>query len=180
MEEIFKKHPVYTDYEGGNLGTIRSLRRMNPKIMRPSTSPKGYKYFNCAGKTMLVHRFIYECFNGVIPDGYEIDHIDGNPADNSLENLRAVSHRVNINNPITIKHFKEARNNIDKIRVGTYNLENSIITIYPSYREAERVLGVSRETFIRMIEEGLSKPKTPITELAGLYVFPCDISDFNI
>ena len=44
------------------------------------------KYAQPGHKTYLVHRFIYECFNGVIAEGMEIDHINNNKEDNRLCN----------------------------------------------------------------------------------------------
>jgi hypothetical protein len=41
------------------------------------------------------HRYIWEKANGPIPDGMQIDHINGKRDDNRLSNLRVVSHREN-------------------------------------------------------------------------------------
>lgn len=54
-------------------------------------------------------RVIYEAFRGKIPAGFEIDHIDGNPQNNALWNLRAVSHRENMNNPNTRQKLRKPR-----------------------------------------------------------------------
>ena len=35
-----------------------------------------------------VHRFIWECYNGLVPVGLEIDHINDNRSDNRLCNLQ--------------------------------------------------------------------------------------------
>lgn len=60
-----------------------------------------YLRFNCSyndgqRKHVLVHRAVWEAFNGPIPEGYDIDHIDGNPKNNRLDNLEAVTHQENI------------------------------------------------------------------------------------
>lgn len=60
-----------------------------------------YLRFNChynngQRKHVLVHRAVWEAFNGPIPEGYDIDHIDGNPKNNRLDNLEAVTHQENI------------------------------------------------------------------------------------
>ena len=39
---------------------------------------------------------MWEVFNGPIPEGYDIDHIDGNPKNNNLDNLQAITHRENV------------------------------------------------------------------------------------
>ena len=42
----------------------------------------------CDGKTYRAHRIIWEMHNGPIPDEMVIDHINGDPFDNRLSNLR--------------------------------------------------------------------------------------------
>ena len=54
-------------------------------------------------------RVIYEAFRGKIPAGFEVDHIDGNPMNNALYNLRIVTHRENMNNPITKQKLRKPR-----------------------------------------------------------------------
>ena len=60
----------------------------------------GYKgfciYINGKDYWGLSHRLIYTWFYGFIPEGYEIDHIDGNRDNNHPSNLRAVTHSENI------------------------------------------------------------------------------------
>lgn len=52
-------------------------------------------------KRISLSRTIYQCFKGTIPSGYEIDHIDGDKNNNSISNLRAVTHKDNMANPVT-------------------------------------------------------------------------------
>jgi hypothetical protein len=55
-----------------------------------------------------VHRIIYETFIGEIPDGYEIDHVDTHKDNNSLDNLKLVTHTENMNNCLTLKHISKS------------------------------------------------------------------------
>ena len=43
-----------------------------------------------------VHRLVWEAFNGEIPKGFEINHIDHDKSNNSLSNLELVSHSENL------------------------------------------------------------------------------------
>lgn len=57
----------------------------------------GYRKLKFFGKQYLTHRVAWLLQHGAWPVG-DIDHIDGNPANNKLSNLRDVTHRVNIQN----------------------------------------------------------------------------------
>ena len=49
-------------------------------------------------KCYKVHRIIWCLFYGEIPENMEIDHINGNRLDNSINNLRTVTHKENQRN----------------------------------------------------------------------------------
>lgn len=49
---------------------------------------KGYWEVQVCGKKLRAHRLIWEMHNGPIPEGYVVDHINQDPGDNRLENLR--------------------------------------------------------------------------------------------
>lgn len=57
-------------------------------------------------RAIPAHRFIWEMTYGVIPDGYVVDHIDGNPLNNDILNLRAVTVSENTRN--RKKHCKNS------------------------------------------------------------------------
>lgn len=77
------------------------------KEVKTTIIPNGYKIVN-VGKMKLAHRVVWEAFNGEIPQGMEIDHINTDRGDNRLENLRMVSHKENCNNPRTIEKYKKS------------------------------------------------------------------------
>lgn len=58
----------------------------------------GYWAIFLNGKLETAHRLIYEHFNGEIPDGMNIDHINGNRKDNRIENLRLADYKTNARN----------------------------------------------------------------------------------
>lgn len=97
----------------------------------------GYKRINLNKKAKSVHRVIWETFNEQeIPEGYQIDHINGNKSDNRLENLRLVSSSENM---------KNAYNNGHKgaVKVYQYSLKGEFIKEYPSYEAAAQEMNVT-------------------------------------
>lgn len=57
---------------------------------------KGYCQVGLRGKLFWVHRLVYEAFHGKLIDGLVIDHIDGNPLNNNVSNLRQITSRDNV------------------------------------------------------------------------------------
>lgn len=57
---------------------------------------------------VLIHRLVWETFNGEIPQGYEIDHINTIRDDNRLENLLLTTHKDNCNNKQTLINKRTA------------------------------------------------------------------------
>lgn len=51
-----------------------------------------------AGRQEYLHRIVYIMHHGAIPEMCVIDHIDGNPHNNRISNLRAVRGEVNARN----------------------------------------------------------------------------------
>ena len=85
--------PVYFADEEGNI-------YRNDKMMSPVDNGLGYKQIklrlNGSRYNRYIHRLIWETFNGSIPDGYEINHINHDKSDNRLVNLELVTHSDNL------------------------------------------------------------------------------------
>lgn len=74
---------------------------------------------------------VYECFLGSIPEDKEINHIDGNPHNNNINNLELVSHTENC---------KKARHN--NLKVYSENIDTGEVNHYSSISDASiQVLG---------------------------------------
>ena len=97
-------------YEISNFGNVRSLdiveninggkRKRKGKLRKLSIKDNGYYflilYKNNVSKNLYIHRLVMENFSKEIPDGYEVNHIDGNKANNHISNLEIVTHQENI------------------------------------------------------------------------------------
>lgn len=92
--------PVYGyhgKYEVSDKGRVKSLKRSKETILTP-TYGNGYARVCLSGektRTVKVHRVVAESFFGY--QDRQVNHIDGNRANNVLENLEYVSNRENMN-----------------------------------------------------------------------------------
>jgi len=83
------------DYEDGNL-----IRKEGKKNCLGKTAgyikKNGYGLVKVSGKQYLLHRIIFLHHHGFLSQ--EVDHIDGDPRNNKIENLRAAIHEQNMKN----------------------------------------------------------------------------------
>ena len=95
-------------YEVSNLGQIRSVEhkdrfgRVRKSVIKKQQKGKSnYRIVNLCNdgieKTFSVHKCVWESFNGQIPDGYQINHINEDIFDNRLENLNLMTPKENSN-----------------------------------------------------------------------------------
>lgn len=63
-----------------------------------SVDEKGYRIIGISGKPYKSHRIIWILYNGLIPEGMMIDHINNDPLDNRICNLRLASRSENMRN----------------------------------------------------------------------------------
>jgi len=85
-------------YQDGQLFWIISRKGRNTTKPVGSLLKNGYINFGFDGKSLLAHRVVWEMFNGKIPDGIQIDHIDRNRSNNHIENLRLATNQQNRQN----------------------------------------------------------------------------------
>lgn len=73
-------------------------------MCRYKNGPSYYR-LKVLGKNLLAHRIVWVLFNGEIPEGYVINHIDNNSLNNKIENLELISQKANCQK--TIKQKKD-------------------------------------------------------------------------
>lgn len=130
--EKWKAVPGYVGlYEVSNYGAVRSLYGGKVSYLNNKKDRDGYCQIvlsrDCKRKWFRVHRLVWEAFNGKIPDGYEIDHVNAIRNDNRLSNLRVVTRKGNMANQITAERHREATREANKRRSQD-----------PQWREANR------------------------------------------
>lgn len=113
-------------------------------------------------KTYYTHRLVYESFNGKIKDGNQVDHIDSNPLNNKLENLREVTPIENYRNQNSINKRKGKKSH-NGVNVKKLDLQGNIIEKYSSIKEAADKNNINKTTlnkyFIGKINQRLNKKK---------------------
>lgn len=70
------------------------------------------------GNKYPIHRIIWVLEVGEIPDDFIIDHKDGDPFNNKLENLRCIH---SFDNPRNAKRRKDNKTGITGVRITTYS-----------------------------------------------------------
>jgi hypothetical protein len=118
-ETDWRDIPGYPGYEVSNYGQVRGRDRMVTRgngaysiagrVLKPGTRRYGHQYVSLSvdgvSATLSVHKLVMLAFVGPRPDGLEVCHNDGNPANNALSNLRFDT---------------RSRNVLDSVRHGTH------------------------------------------------------------
>jgi len=99
----------YTITENGEVFSYKYKKKRKLKPQSASQSKKGYfqvrlysendrrdKKGNKIGKLHYIHRMVWENFRGEIPEGKEMDHIDGDTSNNNINNLQLITRRRNV------------------------------------------------------------------------------------
>jgi hypothetical protein len=84
--------------------SVRTSNRIKAGSMAGSKDRKGYLCIRVLGRTHKAHRLAWIYVHGVWPAG-EIDHINGDKADNRINNLRDVSKSTNQQNRRTVRGY---------------------------------------------------------------------------
>lgn len=186
QEEIWKPVVGFEGlYEVSNLGRVRSLNRIvvdknmravfhkgkvlslrnNGGYYAVILTPKEGRRVN-----RTVHRLVGFAFIPNPENKPEIDHIDGNPRNNKVDNLHWVTHKENSCMPIRRANMSKAKMGAGSGFYGKRNLEvknskpvlqidkaGNIVKAYPSAMEAYRQTGIYRNTISNVASGGKIK-----------------------
>lgn len=156
-----RKIKNYTDYEINKKGEVFSNRGKTRRKLKPQKTTQNKKYLQVSlynehcrrrekdnriiPEKFYVHRLVWETFVGPIPKGKEIDHIDDDPSNNKLSNLKIETHKRNVHKSSRKKHGEIARDKRDYL----LELREQGLT----YREIADKVGKSLHVVWRVIND---------------------------
>ena len=167
----YRIHPVYNLYAGNRQGEVIHISKSVP--MKGNYLDTGYLKVKVRGSgdkkqtTVYVHRFIYECYNGVIPDGMVIDHINDIKDDNRVKNLQLMTPQHNSKKAAKNRDYSNQAANFKNVRrIKATNLETNEVSYYNSLYATQQHLGVNAGT-ARMCCQGMKYRKSSISKKDG-------------
>ena len=99
LEEDVLKSGLYRATEVGHVWTCRipgmKKQLFEDRWIIAGSATGTYLSFKFRGVNVYCHRLIWFWFRGAVPEGWEVDHLDGDPLNNRLSNLEAVTRSEN-------------------------------------------------------------------------------------
>lgn len=173
---VYMTHPLYDLYASDEKANIIHI---NKKILsRGNQAHNGYFKISVRGycqsgfKSIYVHRFVWECFYGIIPEGKVIDHINNEKDDNRLCNLQLLSHQDNCKKSAKKRDYSFVANNCKNRRcVMATNKVTNQVTFFKSMYAIKQHLGINAG-IVKMVCENTNKCKSGVSKInQERYVF---------
>ena len=173
---VYYIHPIYDLYAGSKDGNVINIIKQVPH--KGNKTHRGYlnvgmrKHGQSGVKSYQVHRFVWECFNGVIPEGKGIDHINDDKEDNRLSNLQLMIPKENCKKTAKDRDYSFAINNHENRKcIKAINKNTNEVSYYYSMYAVNQHLGINAG-IVKMVCEGLNNNKSGISKKDGhSYVF---------
>ena len=166
---VYKVHPVYNLYASDENGNIIHLVKQVPST--GNKRKNGYlfcmvrKHGQNGQKGYYVHRFVYECFNGIIPGGEVIDHVNNIKDDNRSCNLQSMTQQENCKKSAKRRDYTfAAKNHQNKKCVKAANSDTNEVSYYNSMYAVQQHLGINAG-IVKMVCEKINGCKTGISKI---------------
>ena len=139
--ETFVEIEGFEKYEASNLGRVRNIK--SGIVLKPWITKDGYLrhclYKHNKRKNLLLHRIIATAFIDNPEKKPQVNHIDENKLNNDLSNLEWCTERENAIHGTRTKRVAEKLSQ----KVIQLDLNDNILNVFKSMRQAERETGVS-------------------------------------
>ena len=166
---VYKVHPVYNLYASDGNGNIIHLVKQVPSAGQ--NHKNGYlfcmvrKHGQKWQKGYYVHRFTWECFNGLILDGKVVDHINNKRDDNRLCNLQLITTSENNKKSSRFRDYTFVKDNhLNKKCVKATNIDTNEVSYYNSLYAVNQHLSVNAG-IVKMVCEKINDCKTGISKI---------------
>lgn len=152
VPDAFKEDLTY-DSDTGFVYWKRSAGRgIKPGDLAGNYDRKGYLKIKIGTSLFMAHRLIWRHLHGEDPGDMEIDHIDGNPSNNTPSNLRLATRSQNALNQVIEKESRSGikgvtwMKSLKKWKAQCFiDGKNTYIGVYPTIREAHKALELARK-----------------------------------
>lgn len=124
----------YMVSDDGQVYNMASGKRLAQQL-----SHRGYMRVFIRGRQYRVHRLVALSHIGEPSHGQEVNHIDGNKTNNSVDNLEWCSHRENMN-----AYRKKPRRNA--MRVMQMTEDGNVVRLWKGVTAAANTLGINRSS----------------------------------
>ena len=103
--KVFRHYPkrkwINSQTHNGKKYEYLKLQPEKYKELKPGIQSSGYKQVVLhegfsKPTSFRVHRLVAECYIGICPEGYEVDHINGDKVNNNISNLQYLTKEENI------------------------------------------------------------------------------------
>jgi hypothetical protein len=160
--EVWGEHPDFPGYLVSSLGRVRGVKGT---VLSPETLPGGYQRVSlCAGRKKLIHILVAALFIGPKPEGHEVNHKDGDTANNAVTNLEYLTPAANVRHSLDVLGRKRARGSRNGAARLTENQVAEIRTAFAAGDITRTALalryGVDRSTVGRIISGECWNPNT--------------------
>lgn len=149
--EIWVKLKMNDAYEISNLGRLKhTFKNGKVKIVKPSSNggKRRYQFYMVNDIKVYVHHLVLFTFIGKKPNGHECDHIDNNPKNNNLSNLRWIT--IGENRSHLGEKHPSAKVNNDKVRLIRMLWEHNKNEV-GSQKKLSELFGISPSTLSSII-----------------------------
>lgn len=169
-------------YQISNKGRLKSFKRVSDGKILSTKNSKGW-YLNVVleykdkFRSVKLHKLVAEAFIPNLLDKPEINHIDGNKQNNSVENLEWVTRNENVTHAIKhnpdmllgmMYHNKVLRSKI----VQQFSLDGKFIAQYFTSAEASAATGVCQRNIMQVAKKEEYKPGMTRKQAGGfIWIF---------